>query len=247
VSVPGPAVGGRPGRSRLAWARSLPQLTPHIVRTTPWATLIAGCASGTLILAVMAHFADHSAISQSTVRVTVLPAVAAFAFVPHVHFRPLVQATPLPTWIIPVGQVLLALPLLAVTCWLQVRLMSSTVPAQSRGHLPAVYPLLAQVIGWTMLTLSFAACCERTRYAALSGAVAVPVSMTVIAISSFTPAIQRHLLTPPAAPYSATLWWYAIAATAAALNALAIRDQWHRYGRRLHRQPQPSCNGKRCQ
>jgi hypothetical protein len=222
-----------PGRRRAYWAHSLPQLVPHLVRTTPWATLIAGCASGTLTLAIMAHFADHTAISQSTVRVTLLPALAAFAFVPHVHFRPLVQTTPLPIWIMPAGQVLLALPLLALTCWLQLLLMSSTVPPQSRQHLPAVYPLLAQVTGWTMLTLALASCCERTRYAALSGAVAVPSTMTVIAISSFTPAIQQHLLTPPAAALTAARWWYGIAASAAVLSALATRDQWQRYSNRL--------------
>jgi hypothetical protein len=221
-------------RRRPARLRAVPGLVPHIVRATPWVTLIVGCVSGTAFLALLAHVAHNSPISQGTVRVTFLPAVAALAFALHIQFRPLVQTTPVPTWIAATGQTLLALPLLALTCWGQLRLMASTYPAGSTGRLPAVYPLVAQLAGWSALTIAIAACVERSRYAALSGAIAVPISFALVAITTFTPHIDRHLLVPPADPRAAAIDWYAIAAAAIVVTGLAIRDHWHRYSRRLH-------------
>jgi hypothetical protein len=221
-------------RPRRFWTRALPIFVWHLTRTTPWLTLIVGCASGTVVLAVMAYFAGHTPLNQDTVRFTFLPAVAALAFVPHVHFRPLIQAMPVPTWIAAAGQTLLAVPVLAVTCWVQLRLMTSTVPVGSAGHLPAVYPLLAQLTGWSLLAVAIAACCERTRYTALSGAIASTVSFALIATASYTDPIKRHLLAPPATPHAATITWYAIAGAALTVICLAIRDPWHRYTRRLH-------------
>jgi hypothetical protein len=228
------AAGGTVTRCRRHWWRTAASLAPYIVRTTPWLTLIAGCASGTAVLAAMAHVAKHSPISQGTVRVTLLPAVAAMAFTPHLHFRPLVHTMPVPTWITAAGQTLLAIPVLALTCWVQLALMSGTEPASSAGHLPAVYPLLAQLTGWSVLAVAIAACCERSRYAALSGAIAVPVTFAIIAVTTFSPTLARHLLAPPANPHTATTDWYVIAAAAIVMSSLAIRDQWLRYTRALH-------------
>ncbi len=222
-------------RPRRFWRHAVLGLARHIVATMPWVTLLAGCASGTVVLALMAHFAGHSPLNQDNVRVTFLPAVGALAFVPHVHFRPVVQTTAVPTWIAPAGQVLLALPVVALTCWVQLGLMASTFPAHFAGRLPAVYPLIAQLTGWSLLALSIATCCERTRYAALSGAIAAPVTFVAIAAASFLPPLDRHLLSPPDSARAATIAWYSIAAATGALAILAIRDQWHRYTRRLHR------------
>jgi hypothetical protein len=221
-------------RPRRFWIRSVPGLARHTFATMPWVTLIAGCASGTFVLAVMAHFAGHSALNQDNVRLMFLPAVGALAFVPHVHFRPVVQTTPVPTWIAPAGQVLLAVPVLALTCWVQLTLMTSTFAAQDAKHLPAVYPLIAQLTGWCLLSLSIAACCERTRYAALSGAIAAPLTFVAIAVAAFVPPLDRHLLSPPETARIDTIAWYSISAAALALGIVAIRDQWHRYVRRLH-------------
>jgi hypothetical protein len=221
-------------RPRQVWTRAVPVLARHVARTTPWITLLVGCASGTAVLAVLAHVDQGSPLSQNTVRATFLPAVAALAFVPHVYFRPVIQATRVPSWTAATGQTLLALPVLALTCWVQLRLMTSTYPAGSAGHIAAVYPLLAQFAGWSMITVAIAACCERSRYAALSGAIAVPVSFTIIAAATFTAAIARHLVTPPATARAATIAWYAIAAGALAVTCLALRDQWQRYTRKLH-------------
>lgn len=160
--------------------------------------------------------------------------MAALAFVSHVRFRPVIHTTPLPSWIAPVGHTLLSLPVVGLTCRMQLGLMASTVHAAYGRHLPAVYPLLAQLTGWCAFTMAVAACCERTRYAVLSGAIAVPVSFAAIAIATYTPAIKRVLATPPATPHAVTVGWYTITSAALVLTGLAIRDQWQRYTRRLH-------------
>ena len=197
----------------------------------PWATLFAGCAGGTVVIALLAHVATHAPLNQNTVRVTFLPAVGAMAFVPHVHFRPVIQATPVPTWIAPAGQALLALPVLAATCWLQLHLMT----AGDARNLPSVVPLLAQLMSWSAVTVAIAACCERTRYAAISGAIAAPVSFAAIAVASFTSALERHLVAPPATAHKATIAWCTVAASAITLTCLASRDQWLRYARTFRR------------
>ena len=201
----------------------------------PWGTLLVGCASGTVVLALMAYFAGHSPLDQNTVRLTLLPAVGSLAFVPHIHFRPLIQTTPVPIWVASVAQMLLAVPVLAITCAVQLDLMTSTSPTPYRTQLPAVYPLVAQLTGWSLLALSIAAGCERTRYAALSGAISAPLTFVAIAAAWFIPPLRRHLLSPPDTAMAATIAWYTIATAALIVAAFATRDQWHRYARRLHR------------
>jgi hypothetical protein len=240
-----PAVVSTAQRPLRFWTRAVPALARHIFSTMPWLTLVAGCASGTVVLALMAHFAGHSPLDQNTVRATFLPAVGALAFVPHVQFRPVIQTTPIPTWIAPAGQILLALPVLALTCSVQLDLMASTAPAQYSRHLPAVYPLVAQLTGWCLLVLSIAACCERTRYATLSGAIAASVTFVAIAAAWFIPPLSRHLLNPPDTARAVTIAWYSIAAAALAVGSLAIRDQWHRYAPRRRRATTIAAAGSR--
>jgi hypothetical protein len=212
--------------------RALPILARHVVRTMPWATLIAGCLAGIALLAVLTYVADHAqqVLSPGVVRLTFLPAVAALAFVPRDPLRPLTQAAPAPAWLTSAGQTLLALPILAVTCWAQLLLVDQTGP-----HRSAVYPLLAQLTGWCALTVAAAACCDRSRYADLGGAVAAPVSLAAIALAWYSPGINRLLLTPPATARAETIAWYGITAAAVALGAAGLRDRWHRYTRLLHR------------
>lgn len=113
----------------------------------------------------------------------------------------------------------------------QLRLMDSTVLAGYVDHLPAVYPLLAQLTGWCSVTVAIAACFERTRYASLSGAIAMSVSFALIAVTTFASVLQRHLLAPPASAHAAAITWYAIAAAGLALAGFAMRDHWHRISR----------------
>jgi hypothetical protein len=217
-------------RSRPSWFRALPLLARPIARTMPWGTLLAGCLAGAVYLAIVAHAAKTSGwlLGQGNVRLAFLPAVAAMASIVRVPFRPLIQAVPVPAWVGPAGHLLLAVPILAVTCWVQLRIMTWTIPPHAIGHPPAVYPLIAQLTGWCAIAIIAAACTGRSRYADLGGAVAAPVSFAVIALAWYAPITSRILTGPPATAHSVTIAWYAIAAAASALTCAALRDQWHR-------------------
>jgi hypothetical protein len=236
-----PDAGGRPVRhgrpSRLSWLRTVPMLAWPATRTMPWATLIVGCLAGTIFLAILARVADtaHWSLDQSDVRLAFLPAVAALAFVVPAPFRPLTQATAVPVWVGQAAQLLLAAPVLAVTCWAQLRIVAETIPAgAARDHLVG-YALIAQLVGWCLVTVAAAACVDRSRYADLGGAIAVPVSLAAIGIAWYTPVSARLLVGSPATAHRVTVAWYAVASAGFVLTCMAMRDHWHRYLRRLHR------------
>jgi hypothetical protein len=221
-------------RSRPSWIRALPQLGRPITQTMPWVTLISGCLTGTVYLAVMAHVAEtsRSPLGQGTVRLSFLPAISALAFVPRAPFRPLTQTTPIPAWVAAAGHLLLAAVILAVTCWTQLRMVAHTVPAHIASQAPAVYPLIAQLTGWCAVAVAAAACVDRSRYADLGGAIAVPVTFVIIALAWYLPVSTHFFVEPPATARGVTIAWYAVAAAALAVTCGAMRDQWHRYARR---------------
>ena len=217
-------------RVPLSWLRALPVLARPIALTMPWATLVTGCLAGTAVLAVLVHVADssHWPLGQGTVRLTFLPAIAALAFVPRAPFPPLTRATPVPSWVAPAGHILLAALVMAATCWAQLRIMAHIFPL-TVGHPPAVYPLIAQLTGWSAMTVTAAAWVDRSRYADLSGAIAAPVTFAAIAGAWYAPIDQRLLVEPYAPLHTVTVAWYAIATAALALSCAAMRDHWHRY------------------
>lgn len=215
----------------VSWLGALPWLPRHVVRTMPWVTLISGCVAGLAFLAVMARVADtsHSVLAQGTVRLSLLPAVAALAFAVPAPFRPLTDATPVPAWVTSAGHLLLAAPMLAATCWAHLRIMVHTIPPHT--HPPAEYPLIAQFAGWCAVAVAVAAFVDRSRYADLGGAVATPVTCAVIALTWYLPVTAKFLVAPPATARVVTTAWYAVASAALVLSGLAMRDQWHRYSR----------------
>jgi hypothetical protein len=242
---PAPGQPVRPARrSRVPWLGALPPLARPIIRTMPWVVLITGCLVGPVYLAVLACFAHapRTALGPGAVRLAFLPAVAALAFVPRVPFRPVTQTTPVPAWVTPAGHLVLAVPILAATCWAQLRIIAHTVPAHTLGHLPAVYPLIAQLTGWCAVTVAAAACAARSRYLDLGGAIAASVSFALVALAWYAPITSRFLAEPHATPLGVTIAWYAIASAALALTGVAMRDQWHRYSRNLHRPGPPARN-----
>jgi hypothetical protein len=197
----------------------------------PWVTLITGCLAGTALVVVLAQIADSSgwSLGQGTIRLTFLPAIAGLAFAIRDPFRTLTRATPVPAWVTPAGHLVLAVPILAATCWAQLGIASHTVPPRTLAHAPAVYPLIAQLTGWSAVTVAVAAGIGRTRYADLGGAVAVPVSFAAIALAWYVPVSARHLGDPPASASAVTIAWYAIAVFALAMAGAAMRDPWQRY------------------
>ena len=222
-------------RPRLSWLRGLPVLARHITATMPWMTLLTGCLAGTVFLAVLTHVAGtaHGPFDQGTVRLAFLPAVAALAFLLRTPFRPLTQTTPVPAWVAPAGHLLLAAPVLAVTCWAQLRIMAHTIPPHTIGHPPAVYPVIAQLTGWCAITVAGAACVDRSRYADLGGAIAAPVGFAGIALAWYVPVTRRILTGPAATALGVTTAWYAIAAVALTLTCAAMADRWYRFSRHL--------------
>ena len=222
-------------RPRPSWLRGLPLLARYITATMPWITMLTGCLAGTVFLTVLVHVAgpSHGPLDQGIVRLAFLPAVAALAFLLRVPFRPLTQATPVPAWVAPAGHLLLAAPVLAVTCWAQLRIVAHTIPPHTVGHPPAAYPVIAQLAGWCAITVAGAACVDRSRYADLGGAVAAPVSFAAIALAWYAPVTSRILTGPPATALGVTTAWYAIAAAALTLTCTAMADRWHRYSRHL--------------
>jgi hypothetical protein len=212
-------------------------LIRHIARTMPWLTLICGCLTGTGFLVLMAHLThgSHMTLSQGTARFAFLPVAAALAFLLRRSFRPLIQVTPVPAWVTQAAHVLLATPFLGATCWLQLRILASTFPTVAEVHPPAVYPLVAQLVGWCAVTVAVAAWVDRSRFADLGGAVGVPVSFAIIGLAWYTPASHDVLANPPASVRELTVTWYAIAVVALVLTGAAMRDQWHRYANSTRR------------
>jgi hypothetical protein len=227
-------------RPSVPWLGALPPLARPIIRTMPWVMLLTGCLVSLVYLAVLAHFAHAPSgpLGPAAARLAFLPAVAALAFVPRDPFRPLTQTTPVPAWVAPAGHLLLAAPVLAVTCWAQLRIIAHTIPPHTLSHPPA-YPVIAQLTGWCAVTVAAAACVDRSRYADLGGAIAAPVSFAGIGLAWYAPVSARLLVGPPATAHGVTIAWYAVATAALALTCAAMRDQWHRYSRHLHRLSSP--------
>jgi hypothetical protein len=218
------------GRGRAVWP-----LVRHAIRTTPWVTLISGSLAGTAILAALAYLAHryHSPLGQNAVRLTFLPACATVAFAPRTVFRPLTGATPVPAWPAAAMQMVLAFAVLAATCWAQLSLLNYTFARPAAE--PAIYPLIAGLTGWSAIFVAAAACCDRSRFADLGGAVAAPAGFVVIALAWYGPKVSALFVTPPASLRAATIAWYLLAAGALAVAYAATRDRWLRYTRGLAR------------
>jgi hypothetical protein len=235
--------------SRLSWLRALPLLARYITRTMPWATLLGGCLVSVAVFALLVQVVHHDQASfwldQGTIRLSLLPAAAALAFVPYLPFRPLTRVTPVPAWVIPAGHLLLAVPFLAVTVWAQLRIMAPAIP-QHGSHDPEepFYALAAQLTGWAAITVAAASCVARSRFADLGGAVAAPITFALIAFAWYLPVTANFLVHPPASPHSVTTGWYAIAAAALILTCAALRDHWHRHTRGLHRRDPRTYRGR---
>ena len=213
--------------------RPLPPLGRHITATMPWITLLTSCLAGTAFLTVLARVTgtSHPMLDQGTVRLTFLPAIAALAFVPRTPIRPLAQTLPVPAWVSTAGHLVLAAPVLAVTCWAQLVIAAHTTPPRAVGHPPAVYPVIAQLAAWCAITVAAAACVDRSRYADLGGAIAAPAGFAAIALAWYSPVTRTIVTGPPTAAHGVTTAWSVIAAGALGLAGAAMRDRWHRYSR----------------
>ena len=195
---------------------------PHLAATMPTGTLLGGCAIGLAISVVgyrLAGPASDSAGVTALVRAAFAPLVLAAAFLAADPHRHLVAALPAPAWLTAATHTALALPILAATAALQLRLAAAGLAVGQRytlvpGHL-AWPELSGELAAAVAIAVAIASVVARTRWHELGGAIAAPVSLVVIAASQATWAdvTWRIML---------------VAALAVATGAWAQRDPWLR-------------------
>jgi hypothetical protein len=157
------------------------------------------------------------------VRAAFVPLVLVAAFLAADPHRPLVATLPASAWLTAATHTALALPVLAGTAALQLRLAAAELAAGQRyPHVPAhlAWPALSAELGAAAaVALATASVVARTRWHELGEAIAAPVSLAVIAA------------TPAAAPAAVTdVTWRVllVGALALATAAWAQRDPWLR-------------------
>ena len=202
---------------------------PHLAATMPWGTLLGGCAIGLAASAVAYRFAgpapDPAGVT-AVLRAAFVPLALVAAFLAADPHRALVAALPAPAWLTAATHTALALPVLAGTAALQLRLAAAELAIGQRytsvpAHLP--WPaLLAELGAATAIALATASVVARTRWHELGGAIAAPVSLALIAAMhvAFADVTWRLLL---------------VGALAVATAAWAQRDPWLRLHPFVHR------------
>jgi hypothetical protein len=217
----------QPHRPQPHRARVLRTALPHLAATMPWGTLLGGCAIGVAISVVDYRFAGTAsdAVGVTTVvRAAFVPLVLVAAFLAADPHRPLVATLPAPAWLTTATHTALALPVLAGTAALQLRLAIAELATGQRyspvpAHLP--WPALAAELGVAVaIALAVASIVARTRWHELGGAIAAPVALAVI--------VAGHAVTPAAV--TAVTWRVLlVGAVALAIAAWAQRDPWRRW------------------
>jgi hypothetical protein len=234
-------------------------LTGHLARFMPWGTLTASACAGLGFSLAVRGFADPATPQAELitgVRLAFLPPAVSLGFVLHDRHRQLAGALPVPAWVTSALRLCLALPVIALTCWLQFWLVASALAAASTGQAgtPAagaeaaaggqvtlpVPPLVTEFAGCCLIMLAVAAAVERSRWRDLGGGAGVPAALAVLAalagLSMLKGAPVRLLPTTFHGMTAAQRheWDRAWLAWAAAGSAAAIaagwfsRDPWRR-------------------
>jgi hypothetical protein len=244
----GRAPGTAAGRTQAALAGRTPvALVSHIARTMPWGALLAGCGAGICICLAVALFrgaGQQSADIVLGIRGGFVPVMAGIAFLLHDPYRQLAAASPAPAWLTSAVRVALALPVLTVTCWVQLHLAGRALGADLRaaagrgpGAEAASLPWIAlagEFTAWCGLALAAAAVLARTRWQDLGGVAAALCALAMLAIFGLAPLhalpAQFADMTKPDQHAWTMAWrlWAAVTPAALALAAWASRDPWLR-------------------
>jgi hypothetical protein len=188
-----PMTARAPRTRALRALRVLRAALPHLAATMPWGTLLSGCAIGLAISVVGYRFAgpaSGSAGVTAVVRAAFVPLVLVAAFLATDPHRRLATALPAPAWLTAATHTALALPVLAGTAGLQLRLAAAELAAGQRypgvpAHLP--WPALSrELAAAAAIALAAAGVVARTRWHELGGVIAAPVSLAVIAVTQAT-------------------------------------------------------------
>ncbi len=217
-------------------------VAPHLARTMPWGVLVVGCAAGlgiSLVARQFAHPFQQPASIVLTIRAAFIPIAAAVAFLPADPHRSLTAALPAPVWLSVAGRLVIALPLLGLTGWIQLQLANTELPIVFRNqgmtsvHLP--WPaLVAELIAWSAIAVAAAALVTRTRWNDLGGAIAAPAALAFIGLLAATPlglvpvAFAGLTLRQHNAWLRAEWSWWSLSLIAALVAGWANRDPWLR-------------------
>ncbi len=210
-------------------------LAAHLARSTPWLPLLAGCLAGTgLSLAAEITARDQDPRLVAVVaRASFIPAMAGLAFLLQDRHWQLAASLPVPGWLGAAMRIGLVLPLLALTCWLQLQLGDRALARmRAGGTLPAL-AIGAEFAAACAITLAAAAAVQRSRWHDLGGVIALPAGMIVLAALAFGPlrVLPTQILTTgtwPRAWVRATLLAVLLAGLAAFGAAWSSRDRWRR-------------------
>jgi hypothetical protein len=210
-------------------------LAAHLTRGIPWLPLLAGCCAGTglsLATEITARAQDPRLVAV-VVRVSFIPVLAGLAFLLQDRHWLLSASLPAPGWLGAAMRTALVLPLLALTCWLQLFLGDRALTRiRAGGTLPAL-AIGAEFAAACAITLAAAAAVQRSRWHDLGGAIALPLGLIVLAGLAFGPLrlLPTQILTTgtwPRAWVRATLLAVLLAGLAAVAAAWSSRDRWRR-------------------
>jgi hypothetical protein len=238
-------------------------LSGHVARFVPWGTLAAGACAGigfSLAVRGFASPATPQAELITGVRLAFLPPMVSLGFVLHDRHRRLAGALPVPTWVTSALRLCLALPVIALTYWLQFWLVASVLAVASPGQtgttatgaaagagggreaLP-VLPLVTEFAGCCVIMLAVAAAVERGRWRDLGGGAGVPVALAVLAaLAGLSTLKDSPVPLLPTTFYGMTaaqrhewdqawLVWAAVGLAAAIAAGWFSRDPWRRMSR----------------
>ena len=244
ASRPGMPVMSRWMRHRARSAKlGFAAATPHLARTMPWGALLGGCAAGLAVSLAAYQFAHPFQAPTSitlTVRAGFVPLVAAIGFLASDPHRNLTAALPAPAWLTTATHLVIALPALSLTTWIQLELAAAELrialrPQGTTAHLPW-WSLTAELAAWSAIALAAAGLAGRTRWHDLDGAIAVPATLAFIALLAATPLHMFPSAFTGLTPSQHSAWveaewrWPVVGVLAALIACWAHRDPWLRLG-----------------
>jgi hypothetical protein len=238
-----PAHAASRGRRRGNGARqgSRAALAGHVARSTAWGPLLAGCLAGVALTAALRAAAGQSEIQLlgGGIRVSFVPVMAGLAFVLPDPHRPLTGALPARAWRTAAMRLGLVLPVVALSCAIQLLLADRALAAGLRagGQPPAPLPwpaLTVELAAWCLLALALSAGLGRTRWHDIAG---VAAALGATALVGLTGLVPFHLL--PAAItglssaehrqwVAACQFWVAAGVIGAVIIGWAAGDPWRR-------------------
>jgi hypothetical protein len=232
--------GRRRGRLRVVGA-----VTRHLTRTMPWRVLAAGCIAALGISVAARQFALPGQPPSSvvlTVRAAFAPVAITLAFLATDPHRALAATLPTPPWVTMGVRLVIALPALGLTAWIQLGLAGDELAASTRlqgtgGTGPANLPMTAigaELAAWSAIALAAGVLVARTRWSDLGGAVAAPAAIACIALLALTPLRLFPGDFTGLTPQQQDVWlraewsWWAITLSAIGTSCWASRDPWLR-------------------